>query len=168
MTTEKIRYVTLMLIKLASDILFSEKYLDCEIIVVSVGLEISRDRNIQIWFIIITRYPKTKIGWFLNVPFTCYNVARVAHQILGTQLMFVLVKADTAILFLLLFSSIRKQFLLDNSFVDEFDSFLFLNHNVCSIHNLINSYWMPCFKSYFTLLIIILTVGKCFGEFLLC
>ena len=54
--------------------------------------------------------------------------------------MFVLVKADTAILFLLLFSSIRKQFLLDNSFVDEFDSFLFLNHNVCSIHNLINSY----------------------------
>ena len=48
MTTEKIRYVTLMLIKLASDILFSEKYLDYEIIVVFVGLEISRDRNIQI------------------------------------------------------------------------------------------------------------------------
>ena len=37
-----------MLIKLASGILFSEKYLDCEIIVVSMGLEISRDRNIQI------------------------------------------------------------------------------------------------------------------------
>ena len=56
MTTEKIRYVTFMLIKLASDILFSEKYLDCEIIVVSMGLEISRARNIQIWFIVITRY----------------------------------------------------------------------------------------------------------------
>ena len=42
------RNVTLMLIKLASDILFSEKYLDYEIIVVFVGLEISRDRNIQI------------------------------------------------------------------------------------------------------------------------
>lgn len=165
MTTEKIRYVTLMLIKLASETLFSEKYLDYEIIVVSVGLEISRDRNIQIWFIIITRYLKTKIGWFLNVPFTCYNVERVAHQILGTQLMFVLVKSDTAILFLLLFSSIRKQFLLDNLFVDEFDSFLFF---MCVLFSLINSYWMSCFKSYLTLLIIILTVGKCFWEFFLC
>lgn len=48
MTTEKIRYVTLILIKLASDTLFSKKYLDCEIIVVSMGLEISRERNIQI------------------------------------------------------------------------------------------------------------------------
>lgn len=157
-----------MLIKLASGILFSEKYLDCEIIVVSMGLEISRDRNIQIWFIIITRYLKTKISWFLNVPYTCYKVQRVAHQILETHLTSILVKSDSPILFLFLFSSVRKQFLLDNVFIDEFGSFLFFNHNVCFIHSLVNSCWMPCFKSYFTLLIIILAVGKCFWEYMLC
>lgn len=41
----KVRYLSI--IKVASDILFLKKYLDCEIIVVSIVLEIYRERNIQ-------------------------------------------------------------------------------------------------------------------------
>ena len=77
---------------------------------------------------------KTKITWFLNVPYTCYNVEIEVHQILGTQLTFVLVKSDSPILFLFLFSFIKwypeNSSSWDNLFIDEFDFFLFY-HYVC-------------------------------------
>lgn len=66
------------------------------------------------------------------------TVWRVARRIPGTQLTSVLVKPDSPVSFLLLFSSVRKQFLLDHLFIDEFDSFF--NYNVCFIHSLLNSY----------------------------
>lgn len=57
----KVRYLSI--IKVASDILFLKKYLDCEIIVVSIVLEIYRERNIQTWFIIISTWKPRLLGF---------------------------------------------------------------------------------------------------------
>lgn len=67
----------------------------------------------------------------------CYNVEIEVHQILGTQLTFVLVTSDSSILFLFLFSFIKwypeNSSSWDNLFIDEFGFFLFY-HYVCFIH----------------------------------